>query len=210
MHVPKIIFLLILVILGISVSLILLQNKPTHDAAKTHKISNENETHKVPETTKPTSEETAQARNRHGDEWHAEPHPTDEQTDMPTPQHIDGASSKTDPTEDTDTHSGISSINTVSPDITTQTPPDDYHGDPLYWIPSVEYETNRTTAGDFFSDPVIPSEKRDRIDDVHNLRWREESKHLTQEERDRIEVEIFAEGMPPLDVAKFIVVTGEA
>lgn len=97
----------------------------------------------------------------------------------------------------------------AAPNPTAQTPPDDYYGDPLFWIPSIEYETNRTTAGDLFSDPVIPTEKRDRINDVHNLRWREGSKHLTQEQMDRMEVEILAEGMSALDVAKLIVVTGQ-
>ena len=102
----------------------------------------------------------------------------------------------------------IAPNDTTPSNTTMQTPPDDYYGDPLYWIPGIEYETLHTTAGDLSSDPVIPKEKRDRINNVHNLRWREGSRHLTQEQRDQIAVEILAEGMQPLDVAKFIVVTG--
>ena len=119
--------------------------------------------------------DTSQGGHWHGDEWHAEPHTP------PAP------------------------VENVPPDTTARTPPDDYHGDPLYWVPGIQYETLSTTHGFLASEPVIPPEKERRMSDVDNLPYREGTRHLTSEQLERLRVEIFAEGFSDLDVAKLLV-----
>ena len=123
----------------------------------------------------PPSGETAESGHWHGDEWHAEPHTP------PAP------------------------VENAPPDTTAPTPPDDYHGDPLYWVPGIQYETLYTTHGSLHSEPVIPPEKERRMSDVDNLPYREGTRHLTSEQLERLRVEIFAEGFSDLDAAKLLV-----
>ena len=78
--------LAVLVVLGISVSLIFLQNKSSHESAKT---STENDVQKSTETTTPPAKETKQSKHQYGDGWHAEPHESIEvaevETELSTP-----------------------------------------------------------------------------------------------------------------------------
>ena len=118
--------------------------------------------------------DTSQGGHWHGDEWHAEPHTP------PAP------------------------VENVPPNTTARTPPDDYHGDPLYWVPGIQYETLYTTHGGLHSEPVIPPEKERRMSDVYDLPYREGTRHLTSEQLERLRAEILAEGFSDLDAAKLL------
>jgi len=87
-------------------------------------------------------------------------------------------------------------------------PPADYHGNPVYWIPGIEYETLGTSHGVPLSFPRISPEKLERLMDVTDLQYREETKHLTLDQRNQLRVEIHVEGMNALDAAKFLISTG--
>ena len=121
-----------------------------------------------------------------GNPFHAEPHAAEETSEQPT---------------------GIP--HTAPPDTSAKTPPDDYHGDPLYRIEGMQYETLITTSNEgYISSPVIPPEKLNRIYDVYDLPYREETKHLTREQLHQLAVEILVEGLSALDPAKFLVAYG--
>jgi len=83
-----------------------------------------------------------------------------------------------------------------------------YHGDPHFWIPGIAYEELITAHGEYTSEPIIPQEKRERLMDVSNLPYREETKHLTLDQRNQLRVEILVEGFSALDAAKFLISTG--
>ena len=65
--------LAVLVVLGISISLILLQKKSSHEAAITSEISNKRTEQKPAETMNSPVKETAQGEHQHNDEQHAQP-----------------------------------------------------------------------------------------------------------------------------------------
>jgi len=121
----------------------------------------------------------------HGDEWHADAH---------LPNSDDDAPKRTSDGEP-QAAQGLS-------------PPADYHGNPVYWIPGIEYETLGTSHGVPLSFPRISPEKLERLADVTDLQYREETKHLTLDQRNQLRVEIHVEGMNALDAAKFLISTG--
>ena len=117
----------------------------------------------------------------HGDEWHAEPHETP------------GAQKASPGT----------GLETATPYITAKTPPDDYHGDPLYWIEGMQYETVGLSSGGVGSIPVLPPEKLARYNDASST-WGDNGERLTPEERQRRMIEVLAEGLSHLDTAKLL------
>lgn len=88
------------------------------------------------------------------------------------------------------------------------TPPDDYYGDPLYWIPGIDYETVGSTGGLPSSVPILPPEKQRRLEALRGIYWGPDGKPLTAEQRARMELKVVAEGMAAVDVAKLIVEIG--
>ena len=100
----------------------------------------------------------------------------------------------------------------TTPDAgTTETgnsPPDDYYGDPLYWIPGIDYETVGSTGGLPSSVPILPPEKQRRLEALRGIYWGPDGKPLTAEQRARMELKVVAEGMAAVDVAKLIVEIG--
>ena len=100
----------------------------------------------------------------------------------------------------------------TTPDAgTTETgdsPPDDYYGDPLYWIPGIDYETVGSTDGLPSSVPILPLEKQRRLEALRGLYWGPDGKPLTGDQRARMELAVVAEGMAAVDVAKLIVEIG--
>ena len=88
------------------------------------------------------------------------------------------------------------------------TPPDDYYGDPLYWIPGIDYETVGSTGGLPSSVPILPPEKQRRLEALRGIYWGPDGKPLTADQRARMELKVVAEGMAAVDVAKLIVEIG--
>ena len=88
------------------------------------------------------------------------------------------------------------------------TPPDDYYGDTLYWIPGIDYETVGSTGGLPSSVPILPPEKQRRLEALRGVYWGPDGKPLTAEQRARMELKVVAEGMAAVDVAKLIVEIG--
>ena len=99
---------------------------------------------------------------------------------------------------------------TPTADITPtgEVPPDDYYGDPLYWIPGIDYETVGSTGGLPSSVPILPPEKQRRLEALRGVYWGPEGKPLTADRRARMELAVVAEGMAAVDVAKLIVELG--
>ena len=91
---------------------------------------------------------------------------------------------------------------------TEEAPPDDYYGDPLYWIPGIDYETVGSTGGLPSSVPILPPEKQRRLEALRGLYWGPDGKPLTADQRARMELAVVAEGMAAVDVAKLIVEIG--
>ena len=91
---------------------------------------------------------------------------------------------------------------------TGEVPPDDYYGDPLYWIPGIDYETVGSTGGLPSSVPILPPEKQRRLEALRGVYWGPDGKPLTADQRARMELEVVAEGMAAVDVAKLIVEIG--
>ncbi len=91
---------------------------------------------------------------------------------------------------------------------TREAPPDDYYGDPLYWIPGIDYETVGSTGGLPSSVPILPPEKQRRLEALRGVYWGPEGKPLTADRRARMELAVVAEGMAAVDVAKLIVEIG--
>lgn len=88
------------------------------------------------------------------------------------------------------------------------TPPDDYYGDPLYWIPGIDYETVGSTGGLPSSVPILPLEKQRRLEALRGVYWGPDGEPLTADQRARMELKVVAEGMAAVDVAKLIVEIG--
>ena len=91
---------------------------------------------------------------------------------------------------------------------TREVPPDDYYGDPLYWIPGINYETVGSTGGLPSSVPILPLEKQRRLEALRGVYWGPDGKPLTGDQRARMELKVVAEGMAAVDVAKLIVEIG--
>lgn len=91
---------------------------------------------------------------------------------------------------------------------TREVPPDDYYGDPLLWIPGIDYETVGSTGGLPSSVPILPPEKQRRLEALRGVYWGPDGKPLTADQRARMELEVVAEGMAAVDVAKLIVEIG--
>jgi hypothetical protein len=92
----------------------------------------------------------------------------------------------------------------------TGLPPDNYYGDPFYWIPGIAYETVHTSAGTRDSVPVLPPEKYDRLNEAFDAYQAKYGKSLSNAEAAKVEIDILTEGMSVLDAAKYIkVVRGE-
>ena len=91
---------------------------------------------------------------------------------------------------------------------TGELPPDDYYGDPLYWIPGIDYETVGSTGGLPSSVPILPPEKQRRLEALRGVYWGPDGKPLTADQRARMELAVVAEGMAAVDVAKLIVELG--
>ena len=91
---------------------------------------------------------------------------------------------------------------------TGNSPPDDYYGDPLYWIPGIDYETVGSTGGLPSSVPILPPEKQRRLEALRGVYWGPDGEPLTADQRARMELKVVAEGMAAVDVAKLIVEIG--
>ena len=91
---------------------------------------------------------------------------------------------------------------------TREVPPDDYYGDPLYWIPGIDYETVGSTGGLPSSVPILPLEKQRRLEALRGVYWGPDGEPLTADQRARMEFKVVAEGMAAVDVAKLIVEIG--
>ena len=91
---------------------------------------------------------------------------------------------------------------------TGNSPPDDYYGDPLYWIPGIDYETVGSTGGLPSSVPILPLEKQRRLEALRGVYWGPDGEPLTADQRARMEFKVVAEGMAAVDVAKLIVEIG--
>jgi len=87
---------------------------------------------------------------------------------------------------------------------TGQAPPEDYYGNPIFWIPSMQYET-RGEPGDEVSVPILPNyEGRIAIRDAkRQALYEAQGGKLTQAQRGQITVEVLTEGLAPLDAAKY-------
>ena len=94
-------------------------------------------------------------------------------------------------------------------------PPDEYHGDILYWIPGMEYETIVNVDGTRESKIVLPDHK-EKNDRVHKalgklkVEYAAQGKSASDEEARQISIEIWTDGFSALNAAKFLGAGGGA
>lgn len=100
---------------------------------------------------------------------------------------------------------------------TGEPPPDDYYGDPLYWIPGMAYETLHNPSYGSFSDPVWPPSEE--IGSRIAAREEELFKAYDGEIEDspvksrvfrQAELEVISESMSPLHAAKYLGAIGSS
>ena len=95
---------------------------------------------------------------------------------------------------------------------TGESPPDEYYGDPLFWIPSMEYETFYIAPDEPYSEPILftTAEGTRRLDARYGELLSVQGEELTPEEDSTLysqaTVDILTEGMSALDAAKVLAV----
>lgn len=118
-----------------------------------------------------------------------------------------GEHSHADNTFHVEPHTVPVPVKNAPPDTTAHTPPDDYRGDPHYWIPGLRYEEHVAS-----SHPLLPPDIQKQLDEFPSLYWTEGDQlmtkegPLTHEARDRMELEILEAKLSALDIAKFLTV----
>ena len=94
---------------------------------------------------------------------------------------------------------------------TGESPPDDYYGDPLYWIPGMAYETFHNPPYGSSSDPVWPPSEEigrriaAREEELFKAYDEEiENSHVRSRVFRRAKLEVISESMSPLHAAKYL------
>ena len=145
-----------------------------------------------------------------GCQQHVQRIPTPPTAEIPAPAQQENTPPAKPPA--TEEHPATEQPAATTPDAgsteTGELPPDDYYGDPLYWIPGIDYETVGSTGGLPSSVPILPPEKQRRLEALRGVYWGPDGKPLTADQRARMELEVVAEGMAAVDVAKLIVELG--
>lgn len=88
--------------------------------------------------------------------------------------------------------------------------PDDFLGDPYFYIPNISYQKLVTMNGDdsgSFSVPVVPDDIVAKLHDIYEWRAKNLGSSFTFD-KTRVRVEIMVRGLSPLDAAKFLHLDG--
>lgn len=100
---------------------------------------------------------------------------------------------------------------------TGEQPPDEYYGDPLFWIPGMAYETFHNPSYGSFSDPVWPPSEEigrriaARVEELFKAYDGEiEDSHVKSRVFRQAELEVISESMSPLHAAKYLGALGSS
>ena len=131
-----------------------------------------------------------------------EPEPDSPPAVKPLPASAPTALSETELPPATGPYAGITE--------TGEPPPDEYYGDPLFWIPGMEYETFYSAPDEPYSEPILftTAERTRRIDARYGELLSVQSEELTPVEDSTLynqaTVDILTEGVSALDAAKVL------
>lgn len=85
--------------------------------------------------------------------------------------------------------------------------PDDFLGDPYFYIPNISYQILISSNGGSFSVPMVSDDIVAKLHDIYEWRVKNLGKSFTFD-KTRVRVEIMVRGLSPLDAAKFLHLEG--